>query len=273
MAAYSNSEYADIFYCYAFCDGNAAKARREYIRRYPQRRAPHVTVFSAIYRRASETGQFQRRQSNGGRPRRYTAQDEEVVIQQVVDDPTISTHIIAARLGMSQYKVWSIVHGTGLYPYHYTPGQVLEEGDPVRRLEYCRFILNTDAEDPSFLRRILWTDESKFDQDGITNYHNIHYWSQKSLRNPGKVKPTGSQRHFSLNVWMGVINNHLIGLHFLLNNLNGKNYEKFLRNELGPLLEDVELETRRRMVFQHDGCPAHYRITVQQWLDTSFPRR
>lgn len=149
----------------------------------------------------------------------------------------------------------------------------MEEEDPVWRLEYCRVILNPDAEAPSSLLRILWTDENKFDQDAITNYHNIHYWSQISLRNPGKVKSTRSQRCFSLNVWMGVVNNYLIGPHFLPNNLKGGHYEEFLRNELGPLLEDVKLETKRRMVFLHDACPADYRITVRQWMDTSFPKR
>ena len=93
---------------------------------------PYITVFGAIYRRVSETGQFQRRQSDGGRPHHYASENEEVVIQQFVDDLTTLNSIITGRLGMSQYKVWSIVHGAGLYPYHYTPVQVLEEGDPMR---------------------------------------------------------------------------------------------------------------------------------------------
>lgn len=38
-----------------------------------------------------------------------------------------------------------------LYPYHYTPVQVIEEGDPARRMDFCRFMLNADMEDPTFL--------------------------------------------------------------------------------------------------------------------------
>lgn len=83
----------------------------------------------------SETGQFQRRQSDASRPHQYITEHEEEIIQHMVKDHTTSTRTIAARLGMSQYKVWSVVHGTGLYPYHYTPVQMLEEGDPIRRLD------------------------------------------------------------------------------------------------------------------------------------------
>lgn len=273
MAAYPNSEYADILYCYGFCDGNAAEARREYQRRFPDRRIPHVTVFSATYRRLSETGSVQRQQIDTGRPRRYTANEEEDIIQRFIDDPNTSTNVVARELGMSQWKVWSVVHLSGRHPYHYQPVHTLEEGDPARRLEFCRYMLNADAEEEDFLKNILWTDESKFDKDGITNYHNLHYWAPKVEKNPKKVKETASQRRFSLNVWMGVIHDKLIGPYFLPQNLNGQNYEEFLRDSLPQLLADIPEETRNNIMFQHDGCPAHYRISVRQWLDETYPNR
>ena len=88
-----------------------------------------------------------------------------------------------------------------------------------------------------------------------------------------KKLPKGSLRRFSLNVWMGVINDNLIGPHFLPNTLNGKVYENFLREHVFELLEDVPLEIRRGMRYQHDGCPAHFRITVREWLNMNFPDR
>ena len=71
---------------------------------------------------------------------------------------------------------------------------------------------------------------------------------------------------------MGVINDNLIGPHFLPNTLNGK-YENFLREHVFELLEDVPLKIRRGMRYQHDGCPAHFRITVREWLNMNFPDR
>lgn len=224
---YSNEEYADIMFCYGYCAGDSAAARREYLRRFPDRREPDVSVFNGVYRRIRETGSVQRRNSDVGRPRVYAVGNEEEILRRFAEDPTLSTNAVASELGMSQWKVWHTVHTAGLYPYHYTPVQVIEEGDPARRLEFCRFMLNADLENPSFFKKILWTDESKFDKDGITNYHNLHYWSEKERRNPNKKREKGSQRRFSLNVWMGIIDNNLIGPHFLPDNLNGETYDFF----------------------------------------------
>lgn len=47
---YSNQEYADMHFLYGFCNGSALAARREYQRRYPQRRIPNVRVFSNVHR-------------------------------------------------------------------------------------------------------------------------------------------------------------------------------------------------------------------------------
>lgn len=109
------------------------------------------------------------------------------------------------------------------------------------------------------------------DKDRITNYYNAHYWAPKENRNPNKKRSKGSQRRYSLNVWMGIISNHLIRPYILPNNLNGEHYENFLRNDLTDLLDDLPLSLIRDMWYQHDGCPAHYRRSVREWLDIITP--
>lgn len=52
-----------------------------------------------------------------------------------------------------------------------------------------------------------------------------------------------------------------------------RTYEVFLREQVFFLLEDVSLATRRNMIYQHDGCPAHFRIGVRQYLDEEYPGR
>lgn len=208
-----------------------------------------------------------------GRPREYNALDEEEILMHFQRDPTISTRTVARLLGISQWKAWHTVHENNQHPYHYTPVQVIEEGDFIRRVQFCRYLLDMDGEDHNYLKKILWTDESKFDQDGITNYHNAHYWQEREEGNPHLKRPKGSQRRFSCNVWMGLINKYLIGPHFLPNNLTGATYEEFLRNTLFDLLEDVPLAIRRDMIYQQDGCPAHFRLSVRNWLDQNFPNR
>lgn len=213
MASFGPEEYADILFVYGFCNGNRAAARRKYRRRFPNRRVPHVGVFADTYRRLRETGSTQGWQHDAGRPPVNLVEDEEEILQRFHEDPTTSTRILASRLGISQWKVWFTMHTAQMHPYHYTPVHALEEGDPVRRMEFCRFFINADMEEKNFLNKILWTDESKFDRDGITNYHNSHYWVPKG-QNPRQKKEKAHQRRFSFNVWMGLIDSYLIGPFF-----------------------------------------------------------
>ncbi|KAL7307873.1 hypothetical protein TKK_0000191 [Trichogramma kaykai] len=60
---------------------------------------------------------------------------------------------------------------------------------------------------------------------------------------------------------------------FLPANLNGARYLDFLQNQLPVLLEDVPLDRRGNIIFQQDGCPAHYALAVREHLHPVFPDR
>lgn len=47
----------------------------------------------------------------------------------------------------------------------------------MEKVAFCRYLLNSDARDVIFLSKILWTDESKFSREGITN---LHYWAEEN---------------------------------------------------------------------------------------------
>ncbi|XP_074032655.1 uncharacterized protein [Leptinotarsa decemlineata] len=165
------------------------------------------------------------------------------------------------------------MHNEKKYPFHGTGVQGLEETDPARRIRFCRFLLNADIDDAWFLKSILWTDESKFSREGITNFHNLHEWADKDS-NPNWKKQISFQRQFSINVWAGVIGRSLVGPHILPDNLNGQNYLEFMINDLPMLLYDAEvpiLDTDRPITFQQDGCPAHWAVSVREHLNRCFP--
>ncbi|ERL90811.1 hypothetical protein D910_08157, partial [Dendroctonus ponderosae] len=107
---------------------------------------------------------------------RYGTNFEEGIVRVFQEDTTISVRVAARRFVMSQWKARATLNKEKLHPYHYTPVQDLLEEDPLRRIGFCRFMLNADMEDSTFLSRILWTDESNFNREGITNYHNAHYY-------------------------------------------------------------------------------------------------
>lgn len=126
------------------------------------------------------------------------------------------------------------------------------------------------AENHQLLSNILWTDEATFSSDGGVNLHNMHYWSRT---NPHWMQEVQHQGRWSVNVWCGIIGGRIIGPFIFDQTLNGRTYLHFLRNELPLLLENVPIETRLNMMFQHDGCPAHFSTIVREYLDVTFPAR
>ena len=47
-------------------------------------------------------------------------------------------------------------------------------------------------------------------------------------------------------------------------------YRDILENELPALLENLSLEVRQNMLFQHGGCPEYYSMVVREVLDRNF---
>ena len=60
---------------------------------------------------------------------------------------------------------------------------------------------------------------------------------------------------------------------FLPPRLNGKAYEEFLRRQLPPLLRNIPRRERERIIYQHDGVPAHFSRRVRELLNERFPDR
>ncbi|EZA56990.1 hypothetical protein X777_03174 [Ooceraea biroi] len=98
----------------------------------------------------------------------------------------------------------------------------------------------------------------------------MHYWS---VENPRWLRQVERQRPWSLNVWCGVLHNRIIGPFFIDGTLNGQKYADFLSQQLPNLLEEVPLETRLQMWYQHGGCPAHNARVARTVLHEMFPER
>jgi len=109
-----------------------------------------------------------------------------------------------------------------------------------------------------------------FIPDGVNNTKNSHLWDRD---NPHGTVGSSYQHCFSVNVWCGVIGNRLIGPYIFPQRLTGDIYANVLQDELPALLENVPLQTRRQMYYQHDGAPPHFSQVVRQYLNQSFPNR
>lgn len=235
MYEFSTAEYADIIYTYGLSNGNTRRAAREYGRRFPNRHQPARSVFSASFRRLRETGHPAPRHV---RPHEINVQNEENVVDAILENPSLSTRRLANQLQLSQNFVWRTLNKEVLHPYHRQSVQALHPEDNQQRLEFCQWILQQNARNPNFISLVLWSDESCFTRDGITNFHNEHVWS---LQNPHAIRPRRFQRRFSVNVWGGIFNNTLLPIQIINDRLNGELYRQLLEHTLYDLIDEVPL--------------------------------
>ncbi|CAI6354208.1 unnamed protein product [Macrosiphum euphorbiae] len=197
--------------------------------------------------RLSQEGRFPDRQINQQR-RRANLFDEDIELQVLAyirANPRSSIRHVALEIGIS-YR------------------------DSTRRLEFIAWFNIQFHNNPLIVNHILWSDESKFTNNGIMNKQNHRYWDDT---NPHWSRETNFQTVWGINVWCGLVGGKLIGPYFYDGTLNGRRYLNFLTNELPRMLEDVSLDTREHMFFQQDGAPAHNAIIVRQKLNEMFPNR
>jgi len=71
--------------------------------------------------------------------------------------------------------------------------------------------------------------------------------------------------------------NHVIGPIFVEGNVTGEKYLSMLQDNIQPLVvrkiennDNLTELDEEKFVFQHDGAPAHYTITVRNYLNQEY---
>ncbi|GBM81172.1 hypothetical protein AVEN_205875-1 [Araneus ventricosus] len=136
--------------------------------------------------------------------------------------------------------------------------------------QFERWFLQQLAAQPDLSAHVLFTYESTFIREGISNTHNLHVWASS---NPCDTRPHEYQKHFSVNVWAGIVGDHLIVPYLLPFRLDVRTYLTFLQQVSPELLQPVAANMQACMWFQHDGAPPHFSLDVRSVLDAKFPRR
>lgn len=264
---YTNAEMADMHLMYGLAGCNSREAQRLYQQHFPNRVIPHYQTFISLHARLQETGSFLPRKNKPGRPRSVrTIQLEENVLEEISNHPEKSTRELGVQFRTSKDTIWNILKEQQLHPYHVQKVQALLPEDYPRRVEFCQTLVEKCENDNNFVKNILFTDEAKFSRAGIVNLHNTHIWADE---NPHAIVRFRHQHEFSLNVWAGILGDHLV-FSFLPQILNGERYLYFLRTELPVLLEDIPLEQRLNSWFMMDGAPSHFRADVRDHVATVY---
>ncbi|GFW00350.1 transposase-like protein [Trichonephila clavipes] len=271
MAEYTNAEKEDMILAYGATDCNGRAAQRLYVERPPFRRTPAHTMFARLHQQLCETGSFQKAARNRDRTAR-TELNEEIVLDMVDTTRSLSTRGIANEIGISYSSVWRILDDSALHPFHYQRVQSLKECDFAPRQAFSQRVLQQRIVNPFFAASVLFTDEASFSREGIFNTRNCHSWA---AANSHVTRTRAAQDRFLVNVWAGILGDHLIGPYILPDRLTGPRYLIFLEQVLPELLDSahVTAATRTSMWFQQDGAPAHFSISVRNHLDATCGER
>jgi hypothetical protein len=167
----------------------------------------------------------------------------------VAQNRQIGQRSVAREVGISQTSFCRILRENKFHSYHVQLVQEFKETDFERRLDFCHFIRTQMQVDNNFIKKILFSGEAKFSNNGSFNKHNCHYYAQE---NPLWIRETHFQRIVSVNVWCGIFGDNWT--FFLPRKFDGWNLLKFLAKHIC-------------LWFQHDGAPTHYHRHVRQYLD------
>lgn len=268
----AHDEKVDMILIYGECQKNSRRACQLYRERYPDRHIPDHKMFIRLERNLRQNeNAFSIRKGELIRKRVCDDNTRAQVIQYFENNPRNSIRQASRELNLKRSSIQKILKTSG---YHAFKMHNLEDLSPIhleRRLNFIAQIrVVAEIIDQRLFNHILWTDESRFVSNGLPNKKNNHYWSRE---NPHFVNPIQNQGHFGVNVWCGVIGSHLIGPYFYERVLDSIAYLRFLQEELPALLEDVPLQLRINLCFQHDGAPPHRALIVQEYLNDTFPDR
>jgi hypothetical protein len=74
----------------------------------------------------------------------------------------------------------------------------LQPQDYPARVEFCQWLLR-QPDNPNFLDRVIFTDESCFTRNGVFN---SHVWAGEN--------PNAFQHRFSINLWAGILGDRIV---------------------------------------------------------------
>lgn len=259
---YTQSEKVDMLLIFGECQENSRNAAELYAQRYPNRHHPAHQYFLYVEK-------WLRQERNREAEQRFIINEEtEINVLAMVEvDKTASLREISQELQISHESTRKILKKHGYRSFKYQLHQHLYPDDGDRRVVFCDWLLQNHRINPNFINFILFSDESRFTNNGMFNKQNTRYWA---TQNQHAMREGNFQERFGVNVWAGIVGDRIIGPIFFQGQLTGARYLGFLQNEIEEHLEHLPLEDLRRIYFQQDGAPPHNTREVLDYLIGHF---
>jgi hypothetical protein len=230
---------------------------------------PQQQTLRALVTKFETTGTVENIHS-GGRSS-TSAEQKELIHAAISSAPSTSVRTLSRELEMSSTTVWRILHNEmRLHPYKIHIGQLLQPHHKEERFSFAQNFLHKNDEDPGFLPRVWWSDESNFPLCKVPNRQNIRHWTDNICDVPLFETPSHSP---SLTVFIAFNARHCLPPFFFEESgkpvtVNGDRYRQMLSCHLIP-----ELKKRHAFsqgILQQDGAPPHTAHETQQLLTKTF---
>lgn len=212
---------------------NYHQAVRIFNERFPDRPISRK-YFRELVQKFLETGNVNEKKKTG-RPR-ITEDLELDIIGEIIVNPTSTTAAVSETYGVARSTVQKYLKKNKFHPYKLKHVHELNEDDPDRRVQFCELMTDRLNINEDLVSHICFSDECTFFLNGFVNRQNVRYWSDE---NPRIVREVHSQYPQKLNVWAGILGNHIVGPIFINGNLNGEEYLNMLRNYIQPRIQEI----------------------------------
>lgn len=248
---------------------NFHAAERIFNERFPNRPISR-TYYRELFRKFQITGSVHAAKRTG-RPSLPEEKQVDIVAQMVVN-PMQPTSNVATVCDVSPRSVQRVLKKNKFHPYKLKILHELMEDDPDRRIEFCEIMMDRLQRNRNYTKTICFSDECTFFLNGKVNRQNVRYWSDA---NPHVYREGNTQFPQKINVWAGILGNHIIGPLFIDGNLTGILYLEMLQTVEHLILECLEANPEEfgeiAVTFQQDGAPPHYTRAVREFLDEHYP--
>lgn len=201
-----------------------------------------------------------------GRPK-VSEETVDVIRTTFTQCPTKSVRRAARELHIPKSTVHKVLHRRlKLHAYKLQILHAIQPNDRPRRAQFASDLLKCIEEDGDYMSHVCFTDEATFHLSGKVNKQNVRIW--------GSEKPHAIREHIrdspKVNVWCGLLQDKIIGPFFFVEGtITGNVYQDMLELYAIPQLDDRQ----PTIVFQHDGAPPHWSISVRTLLNEVFPGR
>lgn len=265
---YTLQERIELVLIYAQDGCTLQRASEIFHLRHPGRpNPPTLRTVSKLMEKFKRTGSVAD-DKRSGRPKTATSVEmQEMVVASVLNTKQQSLRELQNDAGISTNSVGRILKLHKFHPYKIKLVQELVEDDFDRRIQFCENIMEINIRDPTFVRRICFSDEATFHLKGTVNRHNCRYWSQS---NDHVFREYHTQYPEKINVWAGIYGDNIVGPFFIRENLTGDLYLRLLQDKVGPRLAEL-VPDDEGVIFQQDGAPPHYAVDVREYLNEAFP--